>query len=68
MNPKKKKLPPVSEALVEYLDRDAFPLRSPSIKDSEREIFVRVGERKVVEFLKRAVTENRKAEREARSE
>lgn len=43
--------PYVNEALVDALDK-AFPLTSPSLSDSERLIFVRVGQRQVIEFLR----------------
>lgn len=41
----------IPEALVTALDK-AFPLTSPSLTDTERQIFVRVGQRQVVEFLR----------------
>lgn len=43
--------PPVAPTLVEHLDR-VFPDRCPNVGDSEREIWMAVGARKVVEHLR----------------
>jgi hypothetical protein len=43
--------PAIPESLVAALDK-AFPLTSPSLTDTERIIFVRVGQRQVIEFLR----------------
>ena len=45
-----RKLPDLSRDLIDALDA-RFPLRLPDIKDSEREIWFKVGQRKVIEFL-----------------
>ena len=43
----------VSQQLLEALD-EAYPLRShlPSLKDSDREIGVKIGQRRLLDFLK----------------
>lgn len=43
--------PFIPEALVNALDK-AFPLTCPTLEDSERQMFVMVGWRQVVEFLR----------------
>lgn len=45
-----RKLPDLSKDLIDALD-DRFPSRCADPKDSEREIWIKVGQRKVVEFL-----------------
>jgi hypothetical protein len=45
-----RKLPDLSKDLIAVLD-ERFPSRCPDPKDSEREIWIKVGQRKVVEFL-----------------
>jgi hypothetical protein len=45
-----RKLPDLSKSLIEMLDA-RFPSRCPDPKDSEREVWMKVGQRKVVEFL-----------------
>jgi len=45
-----RKLPDLSKDLLDILDA-RFPSRCPDPKDSEREIWMKVGQRKVVEFL-----------------
>lgn len=44
-------LPPVPKALLEYLDL-TFPLRSPRLAQSDREIWVEVGNLEVVDVLR----------------
>ncbi len=46
-----RKLPDLSKDLIDALD-DRFPVRMADPKDSEREIWIKVGQRTVVEFLK----------------
>jgi len=46
-----RKLPDLSRDLIDVLDA-RFPLRLPDINDSEREIWLKVGQRKVIDFLK----------------
>lgn len=46
------KLPVIPQDLLEALDKQ-FPDRCPEPSWSEREIWMRVGERRVVRFLKR---------------
>ena len=46
-----RKLPDLSRDLIDVLDA-RFPLRLPDPKDSERDIWIKVGQRKVIEFLK----------------
>jgi hypothetical protein len=43
--------PFIPEALLTALDK-AFPLTCPNLNDSERTIFVQVGHRQVIEFLR----------------
>jgi hypothetical protein len=50
-NYKHEQFPHIPEALVAALDK-AFPLTSPTLSDTERAIFVRVGQRQVIEFLR----------------
>ena len=50
-------LPVKIEELIEDLDKKIYPLKSPNINDSEREIFFKAGQRDVVEFLKSKVKE-----------
>jgi|2_EtaG_2_1085320.scaffolds.fasta_scaffold19416_3 hypothetical protein len=42
--------PTIPLDIIRWLE-SAFPLTSPTLDDSEREIFVRVGQRSVVEHL-----------------
>jgi len=49
-DPIERKLPDLSKDLIDALS-DRFPLRCPDPSDSEREIWIKVGQRKVVEFL-----------------
>lgn len=42
--------PEISKEIVDWLDR-SFPLVSPRLEESEREIFYRVGQRTVVDHL-----------------
>ena len=42
--------PEISKEVVDWLDR-SFPLVSPKLTESEREIFYRVGQRAVVDHL-----------------
>ncbi len=44
-------VPPVPEALVAYLEK-TFPLFLPPLEWSERRIWLEVGKRRVVEFLR----------------
>lgn len=44
-------IPEYATELIQALD-ETFPPTTPSINESEREIFVRVGQRELVEFLK----------------
>ncbi len=46
-----RKLPDLSKDLIDALD-ERFPVRMPDLKDSEREIWIKVGQRFVVDFLK----------------
>ena len=46
-----RKLPDLSKDLIDALDA-RFPVRMADPKDSEREIWIKVGQRNVVEFLK----------------
>jgi len=46
------KLPVISEDLLKALDKQ-FPERCPEPSWSDREVWMRVGERRVVRFLKR---------------
>ena len=50
-------LPVKIEELIVDLDKKIYPLKSPNIKDSEREIFFKAGQRDVVEFLKTKLKE-----------
>ena len=43
-------LPPVGKALADKLD-EIFPSRAPDIKDEDRLIWFKAGQRSVVEFL-----------------
>lgn len=43
--------PVIPESLVAALDK-SFPLTSPTLLNTERAIFVRVGQRQVIEFLR----------------
>lgn len=45
-----KKLPPISKELIEYLDQ-LFPEQSADLKDDERTIFYKSGQRSVVKHL-----------------
>ena len=42
--------PEISKEIVDWLDH-SFPLVSPRLEESEREIFYRVGQRTVVDHL-----------------
>jgi len=44
------KLPAIPEPLIRILD-EKFPEMSPNPKDSEREIWMKAGERRLVRFL-----------------
>lgn len=50
------KLPVIPEDLLKALD-ERFPERCPEPSWSEREIWMRVGERNVIRFLKRVFSE-----------
>jgi len=50
-HPIERKLPDLSKDLIDALDA-RFPVRLADPKDSEREIWIKVGQAKVVEFLK----------------
>lgn len=43
--------PFIPEALVTALDK-SFPLVCPNLNDTERQMFVMVGQRQIVEFLR----------------
>jgi len=43
--------PHIDESLIKGLD-NIFPLRSPAIEFSDRQIWIEVGQRNVIEFLK----------------
>ena len=43
-------MPPIPKALLEDLER-RFPERCPSLKDSDREVWFKAGQRNVVAFL-----------------
>lgn len=45
------KLPVISKELLDALEK-RFPNQCPNIKDSDREIWVKVGARSVVNFLR----------------
>ena len=49
--PIERKLPDLSKDLIDALD-ERFPVRMADPKDSARAIWIKVGQRKVVEFLK----------------
>jgi hypothetical protein len=49
-DPIERKLPDLSKDLIDALS-DRFPCRCADPNDSEREIWIKVGQRKVVEFL-----------------
>tara|TARA_R100001463_G_scaffold72139_1_gene126023 strand:- start:425 stop:634 length:210 start_codon:yes stop_codon:yes gene_type:complete len=49
--PTERKLPDLSKDLIDALDA-RFPVRMADPKDSEREIWIKVGQRNVVEFIK----------------
>lgn len=51
-----KPLPPIPEDLLKVLDL-AFPERCPDPEWSDRDIWMRVGERRVVRFLQRKFKE-----------
>lgn len=44
------KIPKVLPELTEWLDRQ-FPIQTPALTDTEREIFFKAGQRAVVEHL-----------------
>lgn len=46
----KMKLPYISEELIEFLDK-SFPERSPELSWSDREIWIKAGERRLVRYL-----------------
>jgi hypothetical protein len=46
-----RKLPDLSKDLIDALD-ERFPVRMADPKDSERDIWIKVGQRFVVDFLK----------------
>lgn len=46
-----KSLPPVSKELLSALDA-VFPLRSPRLTQSDREIWLEAGQRSVVDYLR----------------
>tara|TARA_S200002703_G_scaffold145784_1_gene140360 strand:- start:399 stop:602 length:204 start_codon:yes stop_codon:yes gene_type:complete len=48
--PIERKLPDLSKDLLDALNK-RFPSRCPELTDTEREIWIKVGQRKVVEFL-----------------
>jgi hypothetical protein len=50
------KLPPVSLALVEALEK-IYPSRPPSITDSDRMVWFKAGQASVVEFLRKVYQE-----------
>ncbi len=52
--------PMMSEALIDALDV-AFPLTCPNLDDTERQIFVTVGERKVIDFLRERYREQQES-------
>ncbi len=52
--------PMMTAALVEALDV-AFPLTCPKLDDTERQIFVRVGQRKVIDFLRERYREQQES-------
>jgi hypothetical protein len=49
-------LPFKIDDMIKDLDK-IFPLKNPNIKDSEREIFYKAGQRSVIEFLKQKYKE-----------
>ena len=49
---KQDKCPPIPENLLNFLNR-RFPEKCPDLDDSDREIWARTGERRVIRFLKR---------------
>ncbi len=52
--------PMLNESLINALDV-AFPLTCPKLDDTERQIFVRVGQRKVIDFLRERYREQQES-------
>lgn len=50
------RLPSTVTKLIEELNK-AYPHRCPTLKESEREIFYKAGQRSVVDFLQRLLNE-----------
>lgn len=50
------KIPTIQPEMVRWID-EHFPVVEPDLKDSEREIFFRVGQRSVVEYMKSVLRE-----------
>ena len=50
------KIPHVSKELIDFLD-EQFPERTPEMSWSDREIWVKAGERKLVRYLHRLFEE-----------
>jgi hypothetical protein len=46
----------ITEELIKHLKQE-FPLRSPRITDSDREIWVKVGHQEVISYLERKLEE-----------
>lgn len=53
-----KKLPHITSTLIKYLE-ETYPLKSPSIEDTERVIFFRAGMREVVDKIKQLYQEQK---------
>jgi len=50
------KIPTLSPQTIQWID-EHFPVVEPELTDSERQIFFRVGQRSVVEYLKAVLRE-----------
>ena len=47
----------ISQELIDYLDKQ-FPNKSPDLKDSERQIWIKTGQASVVSHLKMILNDN----------
>tara|TARA_S200002703_G_C3664188_1_gene203935 strand:+ start:402 stop:605 length:204 start_codon:yes stop_codon:yes gene_type:complete len=47
----------ISQELIDYLDKQ-FPDKSPDLKDSERQIWIKAGQASVVSHLKMILNDN----------
>lgn len=53
------RIPPVSKELIEFL-KEVYPLRMPTMDETERQIFVRVGQQQVIKNLEKFYAEQEK--------